>query len=81
MKLRRTFKSTVTAMGGRKFVLFGSWGGVDRSLTRTTPSATVKLAADAWISFSRKVDVVTHQLGPRHHPLTPAQPVPGGPSF
>jgi hypothetical protein len=82
MKLRRTVQSTVTAIGVRKFVLFGSWDGADRPLTRITPSTAVKLAAGAWISFSRKVDVVTPQLGPRHHhPLTPPQPVPGEPPF
>jgi hypothetical protein len=81
MKLCRAVQSTVTAIGVQKFVLYGSRDGADRPLTRITPSATVKLAAGAWISCSRKVDVVTHQLGPRHHPLTAAQPVPGGPSF
>ena len=81
MKLRRT-QSAVTAIGAEKFVLFGSRDGADWPLTWITPSTTVKFAAGAWISFSRKVDVVTHQLGLCHrHPLTPAQPVPGGPSF
>jgi len=81
MELRRTVLSTVTAIGVKKFVPFGSWGGADQPLTQNTPSTVVKFAAGAWISSSRKADGVTHQLGSRQrHPLTPAQPMPGGPS-